>query len=119
MTTNSQLSTTKPKETKQNKNKLSKQLEQEQKSQKWRSHGGLAAERGNRESEGKCTGNKKHKWQVQNRQGEGKNSVGNGEAKELTCMTHGHELRWGNAGGRWGARQRGIEGRKNETTIIA
>ena len=24
--------------------------------------------------------------------GEGKNSVGNVEAKELTCMTHGHEL---------------------------
>ena len=29
-----------------------------------------------------------------------KNSMGNGEAKELTCMTHGHELRWGNTGGR-------------------
>ena len=27
--------------------------------------------------------------------------MGNGEAKELICMTHGHELRWGNAGGRW------------------
>ena len=25
--------------------------------------------------------------------GEVKNSRGNGEAKELTCMTHGHELR--------------------------
>ena len=25
-----------------------------------------------------------------------KNSIGNGEAKELVCMTHGHELRgWG------------------------
>ena len=23
-------------------------------------------------------------------------SVGNGEAKELICMTHGHEQRWGN-----------------------
>ena len=30
---------------------------------------------------------------VQNRQG-------NGEAKEFICMTHGHELRWENAGGR-------------------
>ena len=29
-----------------------------------------------------------------------KNSIGNGEAKELICMTHGHELKWGNAGGR-------------------
>ena len=28
-----------------------------------------------------------------NRQGEGKNSVGNVEAKELISMTHGHELR--------------------------
>ena len=24
---------------------------------------------------------------------EGKNSIGNGEAKELTCMIHGHELK--------------------------
>ena len=27
--------------------------------------------------------------------GEGKNSVGNVEAKELTSMTHGHELQGG------------------------
>ena len=26
--------------------------------------------------------------------------MGNGEAKELICMTHGHELRSGNDGGR-------------------
>ena len=26
--------------------------------------------------------------------------MGNGEAKELIYMTHGHELRWRNAGGR-------------------
>ena len=31
---------------------------------------------------------------MENRQGEGKNSVGNVEAKELICVTHGHELRW-------------------------
>ena len=31
---------------------------------------------------------------MENRQGEGKNSVGNVEAKELISMTHGHEL-WG------------------------
>ena len=30
---------------------------------------------------------------MQNRQGDVKNSIGNGEAEELTCMTHGHELR--------------------------
>ena len=46
------------------------------------------------------SGNKKHKWSVQNRQGEVKNSIGNGEAKERTCMTQGHELRWGNGDGR-------------------
>ena len=39
--------------------------------------------------------------------------MGNGEAKELICMTHGHELRGrGNAGGREGAEQRGMNGRK-------
>ena len=27
-----------------------------------------------------------------NRQGEGKNNIGNVEDKELICMTHGHEL---------------------------
>ena len=67
MTTNPQLSTTEPQ-------KLSKQLEQEQnhrngdhmKSQQW----GEAGE--NRE---KGTGNKKHNWQAQNRQGEVKNSI--------------------------------------------
>ena len=37
--------------------------------------------------------------------------MGNGEAKELICTTHGHELRWGNAGGRGGSRQRRIKGR--------
>ena len=54
------------------------------KSQQW----GEAGE--NRE---KGTGNKKHNWQAQNRQGEVKNSIGNGEAKELMCITYGHELR--------------------------
>ena len=43
---------------------------------------------------------KQHKWQVENRQGEGKNSIGNVEAKELISMTHGHELQAGNVGGR-------------------
>ena len=53
-----------------------------------------------RENGEKVTGIKKHKWQVQNRQGEVKYSIGNGEAKELTYMTHGHELRWGMLVGR-------------------
>ena len=56
---------------------------------------------------GKGTENKQHKWQVENRQGEGKNSVGNVEAKQLISMTHGHELQ----GGMWegGGGQDGVE----------
>ena len=49
---------------------------------------------------------------IENRQGEGKNNIGNVEAKELICMTHGHELKGGNGGGRGCAGQRGIEGGK-------
>ena len=54
MTTNSKLLTTVPKKQKQ---KLSKQLEQETESQKWRSHGGLSVGRGR--MEGKGTGSEK------------------------------------------------------------
>ena len=57
---------------------------------------------------------------MENRQGEGKNSIGNVEAKEFIYMTHGHELRWGgNASGREYAGQSGIKGRKNGTTVTA
>ena len=56
---------------------------------------------------------------MENRQGEGKNSVGNVEAKEPLSMTHGHELKQGNAGGRGIAEQSGIQGRNNRTTVIA
>ena len=38
--------------------------------------------------------------------------MGNGEAKELICTIHGHELRWGNSGRRGGAGRRGVKGRK-------
>ena len=43
--------------------------------------------------------------------------MGNGEAKELICVTYGHELRGGgccgeDARGRGCARQRGKKGRK-------
>ena len=58
---------------------------------------------------GKGRGNKQHKWQVQNRQGKVKNSIGNGEAKELICTTHGHELRgdcW-KEGEYWAERDKG------------
>ena len=88
-------------------------------SQKWRSQGGLSVGEWEGERGGKGTGNKQHKWWVENRKQEIKNSTGNGEAKELICITHGHELRWGNDGGRDVTGQRGINGRKNGTTIIA
>ena len=45
-------------------------------------------------------------------QGEVKNSMGNGETKEPICMTHGHELMWGNAGGIGCTGLRRIKGRK-------
>ena len=39
--------------------------------------------------------------------------MGNGEAKELICMIHGHELsRGGNAGGRGQCRVEGNKGEK-------
>ena len=38
---------------------------------------------------------------MENRQGEVKNSIGNVEAKELVCMTHGHELKGGMLKGGW------------------
>ena len=59
---------------------------------------------------GKGTENKQHKWQIETRQGEGKNSIGNVETKELTCMTHGHELQGRNVGGRgWAGWSEGAE----------
>ena len=53
------------------------------------------------------------------RQREVKNNVGNVEAKELICTTHGHDLRWRNADRRGGTGQRGIKGRKNGITVTA
>ena len=64
------------------------------------------------ENGGRGIGSKKHNWQAQNRQGEVKNSIGNGEAKELTCMTHEQDVKEGNEGGRRCAGQRGIKGGK-------
>ena len=54
---------------------------------------------------------------MENRQGEGKNSIGNVEAKELISMTHGHELQ----GGMWegGGGRDGVEWGGNGTTVIA
>ena len=84
-----------------NKNKLSKQLEQEQNHRngdymEGYQRGGERMSKRYREKMVKV----KHNWQVHYRQGEIKNSIGSGEAKEFTCMTHGHELRGDNAGRR-------------------
>ena len=84
MTANSQLLTTTPK-TKITQTKQTTRTGT--KSQKWRSHGGLSAGEWDGERRGKGTENKQHKWQVKNRQGAVKNSIGSGEAKELICMT--------------------------------
>ena len=44
------------------------------------------------ENGGNGAGIRKHNWK-QNRQVDIKNSIGIGEAKELACTAHGHELR--------------------------
>ena len=52
--------------------------------------------------------------------GEVKNSMGNVEAKELICMSHGHELRGGEgSAGRSGVQGRGEQRGGNGTTVIA
>ena len=48
---------------------------------------------------------------MENRQGEGKNSIGNVEAKELIPRTHGHELS-GECGWEEVCRAEGSEGEK-------
>ena len=118
MTTNSQLSTTKPKK-KKNKQKRTKQTTGTGiESQKQRPHEGLSVGKREAGNGGKGTGNKKPHWQVQNRQGEVKNSMGNGEAKEPICMTHGHALSWGNDGGREGPERNKGEKKKGKTLIV-
>ena len=54
---------------------------------------------------------------VGRKQGEGKNSIGNLEAEELICMTHGMNYK----GGIWegGGVQDGVEWGGNGTTVIA
>ena len=113
MTTNSQVLITKPKKTQ----KQTKQTGTE--SQKWRSHRGLSAGEWDRKRGGKGTGNKQQKWQVENRQEEVKNSIGNVEANELTCTTHGLELKGGNAGRRQVVQGGGEYSRGNGTIVIA
>ena len=87
MAMNSQLSTLESK-------KQTKQASRtETESQIWKSFGGLLAGRGKEKNGEKEQGLRSTNWQVQNRQGDVKNSIGNGKAKELICMTQGHELR--------------------------
>ena len=64
MTTNSQLSTNEPKKIKDKKwkQKLSKQLEQEQTQRNGQHKEGFQWEGGAEEEEGKGTGKKKHNW---------------------------------------------------------
>ena len=93
MTTNSQLSTTEPNKTK---TKTKQTTRTGTEPEKQRSHGGLSAgsgrERMGEKVEGRRSINGKYKID-----GEVKNSMGNGEAKEIIYMTH--EPRWGNDGG--------------------
>ena len=102
MTTNSKLLTTEPKKKKKGIKQTSRTGTD---SQKWRSHGGYQWGDG-----GRRTGEKVQGIRRINGQREDKNSVGNVEAKALICMSHGHELKEGNVGGRECAGQRGIKG---------
>ena len=89
MTTYSQLSTTESKKQKQ-----TTQTEQEQNHRY-----GIIWRVVSWEKEGNAAGIKTHHWSEQYRQGAVKNSIGKREAKELTPMTHGHELRAGMTSG--------------------
>ena len=108
MTTNSQLSTTKPKETKSKTNSANNWNRKQ--SNRNRSHGGLSAGGGKGRMGKKVHGIRN--WQEQNRLGKVKNSIGNGEANEPACMTHGHELRGGIAGRNGGTRWKGAKEKK-------
>ena len=104
--TNSQLSTT------ESKKKPKQTTITGTEPQIWRSFGGLSAERGKWERGEEVQGLRSTNWQVQNRQGDVKNSIGNGGAKELICMIHGHDVREEIAGGKEGTRWREAKGEK-------
>ena len=109
MTTNSQLSTTEPK-TKSKTNKETTRPGTE--SQKWRLQGGYQQGGGGRRMQGKLQGIRSINGRYKIDRVHSENTIGNREAKELTCVIHGQELKWGNAGGRRGAGWRGIKGEK-------
>ena len=89
MTKNSQPSTTEPKKQKRN---LSSQLEQEQNHRNGDHMEGC--QRGSGRTGEKIQGirNIHGRYKIDR---EVKNSIRSGEAKELICMTHGHEPKWG------------------------
>ena len=82
MTINSQLSTI------ESKIQTKETSRTETESQIQRSFGGLLVGRGKGDNGGKGAGIKKHNQQIQSRQGDVKNNIGNGVAKEFPCMTH-------------------------------
>ena len=57
--------------------------------------------------------------QLQNSRGDIKYSIGNGVAKELIRMTHGHELRWEGCLRKQGCWVEEGKGGKIRTTVIA
>ena len=63
--------------------------------------------------EGKVQGSQNINWWVENRQGDVKNSIGHGEAKELICITNEHELSGGKGIDR-GEGGTGLRGAKEE-----
>ena len=106
MAINSQLSTTESK-------KLSKQAEQIQSHKNGDHLEGQQLGGGRGLTGAKVQGLRSTEWQVQNRQGDVKNSIGNGVARECICMNHAHELRRGAIAGGNGAY--GVEELKGET----
>ena len=85
MSINSQLSIIESK-----KKPLSKQAEQKQNHRYGAHFDGYPLGGGKGRTGEKVQGLRSTNWQVQNRQEDGKNSIRNGVAKELICMTHGH-----------------------------
>ena len=61
---------------------------------------------------GKVQGLRSTNWWVQNRQEDVKNSIGNGEAKELSCITRGYKLREALLEGMGGTRWKGAKEEK-------
>ena len=103
MAINSQLSTTESK-------KLSKQAEQEQNHRNRDHLEGYHLGEVKRRIGEKVQGLRSTNLQVQNRQGDVKNSIGNGEAKDLIYMNHGHKLKGGFLEGKGGTGWKGEKG---------